>query len=128
MWYTKFLKTALRKHNHRVDFRVYLGSEEKQQSLSEYESQIKSLLSTSIIKGLDIIGLVSRFGIELGQLAQKQAQSLGVDLKIIPGQDYVSSEGVKVVFFNLKKNITPGLSIQEVVDRMIAIIRFRSKN
>lgn len=115
MWYSQFIKTSLRKHNLRVDFRVYLDNEENLRTTSEYESIIKSLLSTAIIKGLDIIAVVSRFGIELGNLAQSQAKKMNVDLKVLPGQDYVSAEGVKAIFFNISKNIKPGLPIQEAM-------------
>jgi hypothetical protein len=121
VWYD-LLKTALRKHNLRVDLRVYLGDEIKQSTVSEAESKIKSILSSSIIKGLDIIGVVSRFGVEPGIMAANQARQNNIDVKVIPGQDYYSADKVKAVFFNIKQNIPPGLPIKE------AIIQAKNQN
>lgn len=115
MWYSSFLKTALRKHNLRVDLRVYIGDELEPSSTQDIEAKIKSILSSAIIKGLDIIGIVSRFGIEPGQIASKQAIENKIDLKVIPGQDYISADKVKAVFYNLKQNIPPNLNIQDAI-------------
>lgn len=115
MWYSGFLKTALRKHNLRVDLRVYLGDEEQPSTQSEIESKIKSILSSAIIKGLDMIGIVSRFGIGPGLVAKQQAENSKIDLKVIPGQDYTSTEGFHAVFYNLKQDIPQGLGIQQAI-------------
>ncbi len=122
MWYSKFVKTSLRKHNLRVDFRVYLGDEAEYPTQSEIESKIKSILSSAIIKGLDVIGIVSKFGIEPGNIAKQQAESTGIDLKVLPGQDYLSADGYKAVFYNIKENIPQGLPIQD------AILRAKKQN
>jgi hypothetical protein len=115
VWYSGFLKTALRKHNLRVDMRVYIGDELEPSSTQDIEAKIKSILSSAIIKGLDIIGLVSRFGVEPGLIAQQQAMNNKIDLKVIPGQDYVSSDKLKAVFYNITKNIQPNLTMQEAI-------------
>ena len=115
MWYSKFLKTSLRKHNLRVDLRVYLGDELEQTTMSDMQAKSKSILSSAIVKGLDIIGIVSRFGIEVGQMVSHQAITNKIDLKVIPGQDYKSADGVSVVFFGIQKNIQPGLNLQEAI-------------
>lgn len=115
MWYSAYLKTALRKHNLRVDLRVYLGDEEQPSTQSEIESKIKSILSSAIIKGLDIIGVVSRFGIEPGLIAKKQAEDNKIDLKVIPGQDYLSSDKLHAVFYGIQQNIPANLTIQEAI-------------
>ncbi len=114
MWYD-LLKTALRKHNLRVDLRVYLGEELKPSTVSEAESKIKSILSSSIIKGLDIVGVVSRFGVEPGIMAAQQAKQNNIDVKVIPGQDYYSADKIKAVFYNIKANIPAGLPIKEAI-------------
>jgi hypothetical protein len=115
VWYSEFLKTALRKHNLRVDMRVYIGDELEPSTQQDIEAKIKSILSSAIIKGLDVIGLVSRFGVEPGMVAKQQAINNKIDLKVIPGQDYVSSEKIKAVFYNIQKNIPPGLGIQDAI-------------
>jgi len=115
VWYSGFLKTALRKHNLRMDLRVYLGDELEPANQSEIQSKIKSILSSAIVKGLDVIGIVSRFGVQTGYIAKKQAESTAIDLKVIPGQDYLSSDGVKAVFYNIQQNIKPGLNIQQAI-------------
>jgi len=115
VWYSGFLKTALRKHNLRVDLRVYIGDELEPSSTQDIEAKIKSILSSAIIKGLDVIGIVSRFGVEPGQIASRQAVDNRIDLKVIPGQDYISADKVKAVFYNLQKNIPPNLNIQDAI-------------
>lgn len=98
-----------------MDLRVYLGDEEQMPTQSEIESKIKSILSSAIIKGLDMIGIVSRFGIEPGMIAKRQAESNRIDLKVVPGQDYTSAEGFHAVFYNIKQNIPQGLDIQQAI-------------
>ena len=115
MWYSKFLKTSLRKHNLRVDLRVYLGDELEQTDARDIQGKSKSILSSAIVKGLDIIGIVSRFGIEVGHLVKQQAENNRIDLKVIPGQDYKSSDGVSVVFFGVQQNIQPGMTLQAAI-------------
>ncbi len=122
MWYSNFIKTSLRKHNLRIDFRVYLGDEAEYPTQSEIESKIKSILSSAIIKGLDAVGIVSRFGIAPGNIAKQQAEQTGIDLKVIPGQDYTSADGYKAVFFNVTEDVPQGLNIQD------AIIRAKKNN
>lgn len=113
MWYS-YLKTALRKHNLRVDLRVYAGDEE-QFSEADLSPKVKSMLSSAIVKGLDIIGLVSRFGIDTGNLAKQMAEESKIDIKVIPGQDYISSDGIKAVFYNLRQSIPLNLPIAEAI-------------
>jgi len=117
VWYTQFTKTALRKHNLRVDFRVYAGDELEAPNELDLQAKLKSLLSSAIVKGLDIVGIVSKFGIEVGNLAKQIAESNQIDIKVIPGQDYMSSDGFKAVFYGIKQNIKPGLPIQDAASQ-----------
>jgi len=115
VWYTQFVKTALRKHNLRVDFRVYAGDELEAPNDFNLQTKLKSILSSAIIKGLDIIGIVSKFGVQVGNLAKNIAENNKIDIKVIPGQDYTSSDGFKVVFYGIKQNIKPGLPIKQAI-------------
>jgi hypothetical protein len=115
VWYTQFTKIALRKHNLRIDFRVYAGDETQAPNAQDLQPKLKSILSSAIIKGLDMIGLVSKFGIEVGLLAKQVAEQNKIDIKVIPGQDYISSDKAKAVFYNIKQNIKPGLTMQEAI-------------
>lgn len=114
MWYS-FTKTSLRKNNLRIDLRVYPGAEEVPLTDLEMPSKLKSLLSSAIIKGLDIVGIVSRFGVQLGQTAEVIAKKQHIDLKVIPGQDYFSQDRFKAVFYNLKQDMPPNLPIQQAI-------------
>lgn len=114
MWYPKTV-TSLRKHNLRADFRVYIGEELQPPNSTEIQSKIKSIVSAAIIKGLDIIGVVSRFGIEVGRLAEAQVKQNNVDLKVMPGQDYVSADKYKAVFYNIQQNIPTGKTIEQAI-------------
>ena len=115
MWYSTLIKTSLRKHNLRVDLRVYPGDELEPSSEQELSSKLKSLLSSSIIKGLDIIGIVSRFGVQIGGLAKQIAEQNRIDIKVIPGQDYLTIDKYKAVFYNLNQNIAPGKTYAEAI-------------
>lgn len=114
MWYS-YIKTALRKNNLRVDLRVYPGDEEYQLTDKELPIKVKSILSSAIIKGLDIIGIVSIYGVRAGQVADQVAKNEHIDIKVIPGQDYKSAENFHAVFFNLQKDIQPGLPIHNAI-------------
>ena len=115
VWYSIFLKTALRKHNLRVDLRVYPGDELEPTPQQDVEAKLKSILSSAIVKGLDIIGIVSRFGIEPGKLAMSITEQSQIDIKVIPGQDYFSTDKVHAVFYKINQNIPNGLSIQAAI-------------
>lgn len=115
MWYTQFLKSALRKHNLRIDLRVYTGDELESPNPNDLQSKFKSILSSSIIKGLDIVGIVSKFGIEVGNMAKQNAEQNNIDIKVIPGQDYKSVEGFHAVFYNLNQSIQQNLPIQQAI-------------
>lgn len=110
MWYSLF-KAALRKHNLRADFRVYAGEEQTQPVESDLAPRLKSILSSAIIKGLDVIGIVSKFGIEIGNIARDLSEKNNIDVKVIPGQDYKSSDNYTAIFFNLQTNVPTGLDI-----------------
>lgn len=81
----------------------------------ELPSKLKSILASAIIKGLDIIGIVSKYGFEVGKRASQIATENNFDIKVISGQDYQSSEGIKAVFFNLSQNVQQNLPIQEAI-------------
>lgn len=108
MWYSRFIKLSLRKHNLRVDLRIYPGDENEYHNEGDLSSKLKSLLSSSIIKGLDVVGIVSRFGVHVGWLARKIAEENKIDVKVIPGQEYVTSDKYKAVFYNIQKDIPAG--------------------
>ncbi len=108
MWYLKFKKISLRKHNLRVDLRVYPGDELEMPEEQELASKLKSLLSSSIIKGLDIIGITSRFGVQIGLFAKQLAEQNRIDIKVIPGQDYTTADKYKAVFYNIQQDIALG--------------------
>jgi hypothetical protein len=115
VWYSSFTKSALRKHNLRVDLRVYVSTEEEFPTKEELSPRVKSLLSSAIIKGLDIICVVSKFGIQIGNFAKQTAQASNIDVKILSGQDYLSLDNVKAVFINGTKNVPPGLPIKKAI-------------
>ncbi len=74
----------------------------------ELASKLKSLLSSSIIKGLDIIGITSRFGVQIGLFAKQLAEQNRIDIKVIPGQDYTTADKYKAVFYNIQQDIALG--------------------
>jgi hypothetical protein len=118
VWYTTFIKEALRKHNLRIDFRVYPGEEESFLTDEQITPILKSLLSSAIIKGLDIIAIVSKFGMHYGKLADQISKNSGMDIKVIPGEDYYSSDKFQAVFFNLQQDIPKNLPIDKAISQV----------
>jgi predicted metal-dependent phosphoesterase TrpH len=118
VWFNSFIKEALRKHNLRVDLRVYPGEEISPPTQQELPSKLKSLMTSAIVKGLDVLGVVSKYGTAIGKQAQQIAKNNQLDIKVIAGQDYISSDGVKAVFYNLTQDISESLPIQEAIKKV----------
>lgn len=115
MWYTGLIKLALRKNNLRVDFRVYPGDDLEVQDPLNLKVKIKQILSSAIIRSLDLIAIVSKQGIEPGNYAKEIAITSNLDIKVIAGQDYITPDGFNAVFYEIKQNIKPGLPIANAI-------------
>lgn len=101
-WYRLSKKAyALRKNVLRVDLHVHAGDVADFTDEQVKNSTIKSILSAAIIKGLDVIGIVSHDGPQMGKDAIQIAEKEGIDLWVVAGQEYTTTDKIKMVVYNL---------------------------
>jgi hypothetical protein len=113
-WYkTSKLCTALRKHVLRVDLCVFIDEEKAFSDENYLNSTIKSILTAAIIKGLDIVGILSPKSPSIGFRAVQMAQSQQMDIVVVPGQTYICKEGTELYVYNLQQPLKPNLTFAE---------------
>jgi hypothetical protein len=111
MWY----KTALRKNVMRVDLHAHIGEVDDFNNENDLNSAIRSILTSAVYKGLDVIGLVSHDGPFIGQRAQQLVQQDGIDLYVIPGEEYTANDKVSMIIFNLKDKMPANLNSEQAI-------------
>lgn len=113
-WYkTSKTCTALRKHVLRVDLCLFIDDEEAFSSQSYLESTIKSMLTASIIKGLDIVGVLTRNTPIVGWKAVQMAKEQKMDLVVLPGQVYKCRDKEEIYIYKLQKPLRPNLTLTQ---------------
>lgn len=111
MWY----KIALRKHVMRVDLHTHIGESADFNNQNDLISALRSMISSAVYKGLDVLGIVSHEGPYIGQLAQQLVQQDGIDLYVVAGDEYFSTDQVRMIIYNLKDKAPPNLSAEQVI-------------
>jgi predicted metal-dependent phosphoesterase TrpH len=101
--------TALRKNMMRVDLHIHIGDEGDYPDPQIQESAIKSILSACIIKGLDIVGLVSHGSPKIGQEGIRIAKEQGIDLFVLAGEEYLCTDKFRIIVFNLPGSLPPNM-------------------
>lgn len=115
-WYqSSFIKTSLRKHQMRIDLRVYPGDLSKMANTNDIGSALKSMLTSAIIKGLDMVGIVAPNSPEVGWQATKIAKESGLDIYVAPGEDYVCGDKFHIVVYNLKEPMHLNLPVDKAI-------------
>lgn len=114
MWY-KRLVTSLRKHVLRVDLHTHVGESADFNNENDIISAIRSMLASAVYKGLDVIGIVSHDGPFIGQKAQQLVQEDGIDLYVVAGEEYFSTDNVRMIIFHLKEKMPPNLSSEQAI-------------
>jgi hypothetical protein len=113
-WYqTSKLCTALRKHVLRVDLCVFIDEEKAFADENYLNSTIKSILTAAIIKGLDIIGILTPKNPSIGMKAVQMAKQQQMDLVVVPGQTYICAEGIELYVYNMQQPLKSGLTFAE---------------
>lgn len=126
-WYTHARTVlALRKHNLRADLRVY-GTDENSDpnNHDEITGRVKGILTSALLQGLDIIGIVTPFGPIAGWLAQQVVVQDDLDIWVIPGEEYLTSDKYKLFVYMLRDPIPPNLTyvqVSELVKRHRGLI------
>jgi len=113
-WYqTSKLCTALRKHVLRVDLCVFIDEEKVFSDENYLNSTIKSILTAAIIKGLDIIGILTPQNPSIGWKAVQMAKTQQMDIVVVPGQTYVCQEGIELYIYNMQQPLKSNLTFAE---------------
>jgi hypothetical protein len=105
--------TALRKNVLRVDLCVFIDREESFSNEDYLNSTIKSILTSAIINGLDIVGILSPDTPDVGQRAKQMAIQQQMDIVVAPGQTYFCSGKEELYIYNLLKPVPKNLSIDK---------------
>ena len=113
-WYqTSKLCTALRKHVLRVDLCVFIDEEKVFSDENYLNSTIKSILTAAIIKGLDIIGILTPQNPSIGWKAVQMAKTQQMDIVVVPGQTYICQEGIELYIYNMQQPLKSNLTFAE---------------
>ena len=105
--------TALRKNVLRVDMCVFVDKEEAFSNEDYLNSTIKSILTSAIINGLDILGVLSPDAPDVGLRAKQMAVQQQMDLVVVAGQTYICSGKEELYIYNLLKPVPSNLSIDK---------------
>lgn len=107
---------AIRKNVLRVDLCVFIDKEEQFANVDFLDSTIKSILTSAIINGLDIIGVLSADDPSVGLKAQKMAIDQKMDIVVVPGQTYVCKDNESLYIYRLTKAVPKNLTIDKACD------------
>jgi hypothetical protein len=105
--------TALRKNVLRVDLCVFIDKEEAFSNEDYLNSTIKSILTSAIINGLDIVGVLSPDAPYVGLRAKQMALQQQMDLVVVAGQTYICSGKEELYIYNLSKPLPRNLLIDK---------------
>jgi len=105
--------TAIRKNVLRVDLCVFIDKEEAFSNEDYLNSTIKSILTSAIINGLDIVGILCPDAPYVGLKAKQMAQQQQMDLVVVSGQTYKCSGKEELYIYNLLKPVPMNLSIDK---------------
>ena len=113
-WYnTSKQCIALRQPVLRVDLCVFIDEEKAFADQNYLNSTIKSILTAAIIKGLDIIGILTPKNSTIGWKAVQMAKQQQMDIVVVPGQTYICQEGIEIYVYNLQQPLKPNLTFAE---------------
>ncbi|MFM1756857.1 MAG: hypothetical protein RL621_1836 [Bacteroidota bacterium] len=103
--------TALRKNTLRVDLAVFVDDEKSFTSQNVLMSTVKSFLTAAIIKGIDVIGVLSALNPNVGWIAWQMALDQQMDIAVLPGQVYKCSTGEVLYIYKIRETMKPGLDL-----------------
>lgn len=99
----------------RVDLRVYPGDMSKIVNANDVQSTLKSFLTSAIIKGLDLVGIVTPNGSQAGWQATQIAKDSGLDIFVVPGEEYTCADKHQLVIYNLKEPMHLNLPVEKAI-------------
>ena len=79
-------------------------------------STIKSMLTASIINGLDVIGILSPNDPTVGLLASKMALDQKMDIHVLPGQSYICLDKEELYIYKVINPLPKNLTIEKACE------------
>jgi len=107
---------AIRKNVLRVDLCVFIDKEEKFANEDYLNSTIKSILTSAIINGLDIVGILSSDDPAVGSRAEQMALQQKMDVVVVPGQTYICRDNESLYIYKLTKPLPKNLTIDKACE------------
>ena len=106
--------TALRKNVLRVDLCVFIDEETVFSNVTYLDSTIKSILTSAIIKGLDVIGILTEKNPSVGLKAIQIAKQQQMDISVLAGQTYLCRDKEELYIYNIQKPVPSSMTLAEV--------------
>ena len=107
---------AIRKNVLRVDLCVFIDKEEQFANEDYLNSTIKSILTSAIINGLDIIGILSSDDPSVGLRAEQMSIEQKMDVVVVPGQTYICRDNESLFIYRLKRPMPKNLTIDKACE------------
>lgn len=107
---------AIRKNVLRVDLCVFIDKEEKFANEDYLNSTIKSILTSAIINGLDIVGILSADDPSVGLKAERMSIEQKMDVVVVPGQTYICRDNESLYIYRLKSPMPKNLTIDKACE------------
>jgi len=107
---------AIRKNVLRVDLCIFIDKEEQFANEDYLNSTIKSILTSAIINGLDIVGILSSDDPAVGLRAEQMALQQNMDVVVVPGQTYVCRDNESLYIYKLKSPVPKNLTLDKACD------------
>ncbi len=104
---------AIRKNVLRVDLCIFIDKEEQFANVDYLDSTIKSILTSAIINGLDIVGILSADDPSVGLRAQQMSIEQKMDIAVVPGQTYICRDNESLYIYRLTKAMPKNLTIDK---------------
>jgi hypothetical protein len=108
---------SLRKNDIRSDIHVVAPTKKSGYDLIQLRSIVQGFLLAATARSLDVIGLVSDWLLP-GQIAQEIAREKNIDVKVLPGQELVSAEGLNIIALNISKEIEQRLPWKKMLEEV----------
>ena len=111
---------ALRKHNLNVDFHIYcLGNPETgvDADPNMQATYMRSICGSAVLKGLDVVGIVSRASFEPGYICQHVIGQHDYDLHVMAGVEIKTMEGINTIVYDAQTVPQNGEGVEQVCQR-----------
>ena len=117
-WYSQhMMKLALRKSSLNTDLHIHALDDPNTGMNAPNDVQYRHLLDilgSAILKGLDIIGIVSRNSYNPGILCKQIIQEKGYDIICLAGVEVESLEDIHIIIYDSNVLPKPGISIEQI--------------